>query len=215
VSSAARRACPSCGTALTTPLLCESCSTLLAAPAEASPWELLGLERSFPIDRKALEKRRLALSRRMHPDFFANGTDEERARAERGTSALNAAWEVLSDDARRADRLVRDLGGPRESEERQMPQEFLMEVLDWNEAIEEARLAGPGAPERAELAGLRATLAAERARVLAEVAGLLRPLPEPRSPDLVTVRRHLNAVRYFDRALREIDELRLAHGARA
>ena len=159
-----------------------------------------------------LKKRLLALSRRLHPDFHAASGSEAHRLAERNTGLLNTAHEILGDPARRADWIVRHLGGPGEDQERQMPQEFLLEVMEWNETIETAREQGSDAnPE--ELNALAAELETQRAREMETLAELLDPLPSPGDESLLRARRHLNAVRYLDRALREITELRLAQAS--
>jgi molecular chaperone HscB len=195
---------------LTTPLLCERCGTLLDPPAGLSPFEALGLAPGYALDLGPARKRVLALSRRLHPDFHANADDETRRRAQDGTAALNAAFQVLADDARRADWLVRELGGPREDEERAMPPAYLEDVLEWNEAIEEARGSAPDSPARARLASLADRLEQERSATMQRLAALLTPLPPRGSRALRSARQELNAVRYLDRALRELGELRLA-----
>jgi molecular chaperone HscB len=202
--------CPACGAELASPLLCESCNALLDPPAAATPFELLGFQPSYALDAAAVRKRVLALSRVLHPDFHANASDETRRRAEDNTAALNAAFHLLSDDARRADWLVRHLGGPGENEERMMPPLFLEEVLEWNEAIEEARASAPDSPARADLVPLTERLRNERAIAMGRLAARLTPLPPRAAPTLRTARQELNAVRYLDRALRELGELRLA-----
>jgi len=206
----APRKCPECGADLATPLLCESCGALLAVEGEYSPFRVLGLEPAFEVDTGAARKRLLALSRALHPDFHSNADERTRERAQDATAALNAAHHVVSDPVRRAHWLVRHLGGPGEDEERSMPPEFLQEVLEWNETIEDARAAEPGSPERAALDRLATELEEARATVMAELGELLTPLPERGAPELTEARRRLNALRYVDRALREIGELRLA-----
>jgi len=204
-------ACPECGSELATPLLCERCGTLLDPATPPTPFAVLGLEPTYALDLGAATKRVLALSRALHPDFHANAGDELRRRAQDNTAALNAAFQVLADDARRADWLVRDLGGPAEDQERAMPPAYLEEVLEWNEAIEEARgSAAADSPARARLAPLNERLEQERTKTLRRIAALLTPLPPRGSPALRSARQELNAVRYLDRALRELGELRLA-----
>jgi len=124
--------------------------------------------------------------------------------AEKNTATLNEAYEELSDDRRRADGLVRRLGGPDEVAERQMPQEFLMEVLEWNESLEDER----SQPSPA-LATLEAELEQRRTSTLQAVANLLTPLPAPGASQLTDVRRLLNALRYLQKTLSEIGALRL------
>jgi len=197
--------CSTCGTELETPLCCTSCGALFELQGRPTAHELFGLPNGFAIDLHDLRKRLRRFGRCLHPDFFATAEPRLRELAERNSAALNEAYEVLADDARRADDLVRRLGGPGEDTERQMPQEFLLEVLEWNEALEEARAGG----DDAELDALEATLATRRADTLTEVTRLLDPLPEAGAPELTEVRRHLNALRYLDKTLVQIRELRL------
>jgi len=201
--------CKSCGAPLGSALVCEACGALQQVEAPVDPWAALGLPVGFALDAGALRKRLLALQRRMHPDFFGGADAAERALAERNTAELNAAERVLADDVRRADLLVKSLGGPDEQAERQMPQAFLAEVLEWNEALEEARAAPPGSPERAALDDLEERLVAERSAALERIAARLAPLPEARSRALADVRKELNAVRYLERTLSTLSELRL------
>ncbi len=195
--------CTSCGATLEFPLACAACGPL-AAEGARDPFAILGLERRYVLDQGDLRKRLIRCSRLLHPDFFATAASDVRQRAADNAAALNAAFEVLSDDYARADWLVRALGGPDQDSERQMPQEFLLEVLEWNETLEEAR---EGARERLE--PLAAELTERRAATMANVASLLDPLPDEDAASLAAVRRHLNAVRYLDRALGTVRALRL------
>jgi len=203
------KSCPACGARLASPLVCEACHELLE-PGTDSPFELFGLAPGLEIDERALRKRLLALSRELHPDFHGAASEELRARAEANTAALNAAHALLATFERRAEWLVAHLGGPSERDERQMPQEFLMDVLEWNTAVEEARHAEPGSEERAALGPLRAHLEEAREDRRAALGRLLVPLPDAGSPDLTRARRQLNALRYVARTLHEIDTLELA-----
>jgi molecular chaperone HscB len=187
--------------------VCEACGELSEFTDPPTPFAAFGLEPAFPLDLSATQKRLLALARALHPDVHAQADAARRRRAERNTAELNAAFRVLSDAARRAAWLVRHLGGPGEDEERAMPQAFLQEVLEWNEAIEEARRADPGAAARRGLGPLRARLGAERQALLERLAATLTPLPAPQAPTLRAARRELNALRYLDRVLGEIEAL--------
>ncbi len=206
-------ACPGCGAELETPLGCHGCGALLEPGRDLTPYETLGLPLAYALDAADLERRLLRFSRVVHPDYFRTAGPELAQRAERHSAALNAAYEVLCDDARRAEWLVEALGGPAAGEEREMPQAFLMEVLEWNEVLEEVRSGGDGAT----LEPMDASLRAERARELVAVAAALDPLPKSSADSpadstdstLRDVRKRLNAVRYIDRTLKEIEALRL------
>jgi len=190
---------------------CFACGTLLPeenGSASPGPFESFGITPVYAIDRQELRRRLLRFSRLTHPDFFATAGAEARSRAERATSQLNSAFETLSDDASRADHLIRSLGGPDEEEERAMPDEFLMEVLEWNELLEGARR-GDALPQD-RVTGLRSELESRRAEALETVAGLLEPLPARGSDALRRARRALNVLRYLDRALEQLESLRLS-----
>jgi molecular chaperone HscB len=202
--------CPSCWAHLSTPLFCESCEELLEPKQSPSPFATLGVQPEYALNRMALRKRLLSLSRHLHPDFFSNAEQTVRERAQRNTAELNAAFEILDDDFHRADWLVKSLGGPSEAEERQMPPAFLAEVLEWNETIEEAKDAEPDTPERAALDPLETSLREQRKELMNLISAKLDPLPEAHDPILAQARRNLNAIRYVDRSLREISEIRLA-----
>ena len=209
----AQRICPRCSSPAETPLGCTSCGTLFPLEEDPDPFEAFGLVAAFRVDPEELRRRMLRFSRLTHPDFFANAGAEELERAERASAILNAAHSVLADDAARADWLIGSLGGPDENEERAMPREFLLEVLEWNELLEEARSSDAITGER--LANLRSELEVRRSAALESVGRLLEPLPAEGAPALREARREVNVVRYVDRALGEIEALRLSRaGAR-
>ena len=201
--------CDECGEPLETPLVCRACGTLhQLGDASSSPFALLGLQETFAVDTKDVRKRLLRFSRHLHPDFFATAPAGVQALAERNTAELNDAHEILADDFRRAAWIVNARGGPDEKQLRDMPQAFLMEVMEWNEALEEARESEPGAPERESLAALGVELTEQRAELLERIAGLLGDVPtEPER--LADTRRALSAIRYVDRTLTEMERLRL------
>lgn len=205
--------CPYCESTLETPLVCVSCESLLPVEKQPDPFEVFGLSATWGISSKDLKMRFLRFSRFLHPDYFANAEESERDLAESASALLNSAYEVLNDPVHRADWLVLHLGGPSDSEERQMPQEFLLQVLEWNETLEEARSSRPGSPQREALTQLASALRAERNQRTAEVGHLLQAVPEVDPPALEQTRKQLNAVRYVDRVLGELESIRLESAA--
>jgi molecular chaperone HscB len=194
---------------LATPLACGACTALLELEGAPSPFEVLGVERAFVLDPGALRRRLLELARLVHPDYFATADAATRARAERASALLHQAFETLSDEVARADWLIADLGGPREGELRDMPKPFLLEVLEWNEALEEARAEGATEAARARLQALGSQLGAARSEALERLRARLTPLPARGAEALREARRELNALRYLERALEQIEALRL------
>jgi len=167
----------------------------------------------FRLDSSEVRRRMLRFSRLTHPDFFATASPETLERAERASAILNAAHAILTDDAARASWLIGHLGGPDENEERTMPKEFLLEVLEWNELLEEARSSASVTDDR--LRSLRNELELRRAAALDAVGRVLDPLPPRGAPALRDARREMNVISYVDRSLREIESLRLARAGRS
>lgn len=203
--------CQVCNAALELPCACSACGALqpdhnLPGSDPADPWATLGLARSMAIDATSLKKRLLQGSRMVHPDF--HGADPaSRALAELHSARLNRAYETLADEARRADALVLLLGGPSDTVAREMPREFLVEVLEWNEALEDARASKTWSPA---VVRLRDELHARRQAELAGVHSLLSNPLDSSPTQLAQARARLNAVRYLDRSLTDIEALRLA-----
>jgi Fe-S protein assembly co-chaperone HscB len=199
--------CSACGADLETPLGCNACGVVLDPGEEPGPFVVFGLEPTWEIDETDLKRRLRRIGRVVHPDFHA-GVPEQRALAERNSACLNHAFEVLLDPFLRADWIVQRLGGPTEQDERQMPQAFLMEVLEWNEALDEADGAPEGSPAHAELERLAKVLHHEHETRLAALGARLTPLPAEGADELLVVRQELNAVRYLSRTLFRIRDLR-------
>lgn len=201
--------CPYCEATLVTPLVCTACETILRLETQPGPFAVFGLTPRWDVEPRELKRTLLKLSRFLHPDFFATAEAETRELAEHASAALNEAYEVLTSDSARADWLVRSLGGPADADERQMPQAFLMQVMEWNETLEEAREAAPDSPARRATEALAETLRDERREHIEAVGALLTPLPAPGSGELTEARRELNVVRYLDRTRQELESLRL------
>src|SRR5205085_8900589 len=93
-------------------------------------FERLGLPRRFSLDAAALEREYLARSRQLHPDYHQLGSAAEQAASVELSAALNEAYTTLKDPFLRAEYLLRRAGGPSASELKDVPPEFLEEMLD-------------------------------------------------------------------------------------
>ena len=124
-------------------------------------FELFGLPPRFSIDLDALERAYKDVQARVHPDRFAAGTAAERRVAMQWATRANEAYGTLRSPQRRAAYLVERAGTPINAEANTaMPPAFLMQQMEWREALDEAR-ADPEALE-----ALRATMNEERGELL-------------------------------------------------
>jgi molecular chaperone HscB len=123
---------------------------------------LFGLLERFGLDAVALDRAYREVQTQVHPDRFAgSGATEQRIALQWATRA-NEAYRVLRDPLQRAIYLCTLRGqDPADEQNTKMPQPFLMQQLEWREALDDAKANGDVAAIdglRAELATMRATL---------------------------------------------------------
>lgn len=100
-------------------------------------FELYELPQGFRFDPDVLRKKFYSLSRAFHPDRFAQATTEEYEEALRMSALNNEAFHTLADEQRSLGYVLRLHGRLQEKESYNLPAEFLMEMMDLNEAVEE------------------------------------------------------------------------------
>jgi molecular chaperone HscB len=104
-----------------------------------SDFELFGLPQRFAQERSEIDERWKQLQREAHPDkFAAQGAAAQRA-ALQWSVRINEAYRRLKDPLKRAAYLCQLLGAPVDAENNTaMPAEFLVEQMEWREALDEA-----------------------------------------------------------------------------
>ena len=91
--------CPSCGCRQEPRLICENCGAPLGV--EVDYFGALGLPRNLTIDVSALERAYHDLSRKIHPDRFAQDTARARDASLRSTALLTRSYRTLRDPVAR------------------------------------------------------------------------------------------------------------------
>lgn len=156
-----------------------------------SAFALLGLPLAYPIDASRLERAWLKRSAALHPDR-AGGDPETGAKLAR----INDAYRLLLDPERRANELLRLLGGPTKEQDTTLPDGFLMDMLE----IREAHASGdPAETQRVEEWGVARR--AEHENAVTEMFASLGTPPD--DEDLKAIRVELNTWRYVERLLTE------------
>ena len=114
----------------------------------ADHFALLGLPRTFRIDVNLLDERYRAVQAQVHPDRFADADETQRRRSLQWATKVNEAYVALRKPLARALYLLKLVGfGIDLADNHAMPVEFLMEQMEWREAVAEAREHG-GRPGR-------------------------------------------------------------------
>ena len=101
-------------------------------------FEIFGLPVQLKVDKADLPKRFFELSRKFHPDFYANATPSEQQRALEITANLNKALKTFQNEDDTIKYVLQLKGLLEEEEKYQLPPDFLMEVLEINEQLMDA-----------------------------------------------------------------------------
>jgi len=120
----------------------------------------------YAVDPARLEAAYRELQTQVHPDRFASATDAERRMAMQWAAAANEAYRTLRDPTERA-RYLLGLKGFDTAEETKtsMPADFLMQQMEWREAVADAR----ATRDAKALRSLQDELVSEREEMLTQL----------------------------------------------
>jgi molecular chaperone HscB len=105
-------------------------------------YALFGLPRLFRLDASELDRRYREIAAQVHPDRFAQAGDTERRLSMQWATRVNEAYQTLKKPLSRAQYLLLLAGHDLDAQNNTaMPPEFLMEQMEWREAVAEARQA--------------------------------------------------------------------------
>ena len=142
-------ACWSCGASLPDgKAFCDECGKVQAPSEDADYFAAFGFPRKLNIDLPALERSFYRLSRKLHPDVYAQATPQEQQWSLDQTSLLNDAYRTLKNPITRTEYLLKlegvileagksEDGKPKDS---RVPPDMLEEVFELNMQLEEMRM---------------------------------------------------------------------------
>ena len=164
---------------------------------QSDDFELFGVPRRFAQERATLDARWKDLQREAHPDrFAAQGAAAQRV-AMQWSVRINEAYQRLKDPLKRAAYLCELHGAPIRAEDNTaMPAAFLMQQMQWREALEEA--AG-----MAELDALDDETQAARGAAIARCGELIDA-----RQDYAGAAREVRALMFIARFAQDIDSRR-------
>ena len=163
---------------------------------------LFGLPRRYQIDEAALDAVWHELQSQVHPDRYAHLPDVEKRLSMQWATRVNEAYRTLKKPLARAQYLLQLSGIDTALETNTiMSPAFLMEQMEWREAVEEARAAG----EVTELDRLHQRLLVEARAVRAELAHQLDDQAE-----LVAAADTVRRLMFIEKLQHESDEALLA-----
>jgi molecular chaperone HscB len=164
------------------------------------PFDTLGLPAVFALEPARIERAALAQLAQLHPDAGLLDADESDLQAAR----INAARDTLLFALARAEALLQRRGGPAKEADKSLPAGFLAEMMQTREEAEAAIASG----DPAARAMWTTTAMQQRAAYEARAATLFAQPQASASPDAATLRElrtHLNAWRYIERLIEQLD----------
>ena len=162
---------------------------------DSDDFDLFATERRFTQSRPALDARWKVLQGEVHPDRFASEEPAAKRVALQWAMRVNEAYERLKDPLKRAAYLCELNGAPIEAENNTaMPAGFLMQQMEWREALDEAATV-------AQVEALAHEVDAHRAAALAQLQMTLDELR-----DFAAAARQVRALMVVERFAQDVDQ---------
>ena len=168
---------------------------------QAHDFDLFGVPATFRQDSGSLERRWKELQRETHPDRFAAQGAAAQRLAMQWSVRINEAYGRLRNPQKRAAYLCEINGVPISAETNTaMPAAFLMQQIEWREALDDAR-------DTSAVDALEAEVDAARAAALAACADLI-----DRAHDYPAAAAQVRALMFLARFADDIDARRALVG---
>ena len=107
---------------------------------KADHFALFGIKPAFRLDLSDLDSRYRDIQAQVHPDRFAHAGEAERRLSMQWATHANEAYQTLKKPLERAKYLLHLAGHDIQAESNTaMPADFLMEQMEWREALGEAQ----------------------------------------------------------------------------
>ena len=165
---------------------------------KADHFVLFGIKPTFRLDLSDLDSRYRDIQAQVHPDRFAHAGEAERRLSMQWATHANEAYQTLKKPLERAKYLLHLAGHDIQAENNTaMPPDFLMEQMEWREAVMEARDGG----DHHELERLHNRLRNDISARYEELGQLLDDKPEF---SLATDR--VRRLMFLEKLLHEIDD---------
>jgi len=162
-------------------------------------FELFGLPQSYALDRDKLDSAYRELQNTVHPDRFAAQPDAEQRVAMQWATQVNEAYQTLKHPVSRGVYLLKLQGiDALDASNTKMAPAFLMQQMEWREAIEDAR-AGKSTEA---LDALTDDLRAAHRRIEAQLAELIDA-----AKDYEGAREVVRQLRFMDKLIAEVGDV--------
>ena len=166
-------------------------------------FELFNIPLSLFVDASSIKKRFYELSRKYHPDFFSNTSEEEQSEALEMSAMLNKALKVFSNPEETIKYVLQLKGLLEEEEKYQLPPDFLMDVMELNEQLMDAKMEG----DEAKKTALKEQIANLQTEIYEPVKSIVEHYQEgiTSEKELLQVKKYYFQKKYLARMLTTIE----------
>ena len=156
-------------------------------------FELFEIPIQLQVDQQALKSKFMQLSRQHHPDFFTHDTPEAQEEALQKSALLNKAWKVFQQPEELIAYVLELKGLLAENEKYQLDADFLMEMMDINEAITEL--------DEGQLPTIKRRIDQLQEEIYTPVQDIITRYQDGQTPatDLLKVKEYYFQKKYLDR----------------
>jgi len=144
------------------------------APKQPDYFEFYDLPVQFNPDQQLVKAKFYAFSKQYHPDFYANESEEKQQEVLELSTLNNKAYQTLSNASKRLKYVLELKGIVATDEGYQLPQSFLMEMMDVNEALMDLEFE----PDEAKLDAVKKDITLIEKQLEDNLSGLLRQFDE-------------------------------------
>lgn len=161
-------------------------------------FEIFGIPVQLKVATKPLSDRFFALSREFHPDFHAQAGEKALEEAQEKTAQLNKAWKTFQSTDETIKYVLQLRGLLEEEEKYQLPPDFLMEVMEINEALMD--------PEDADTAVLNTRIDQLQHEIYEPVKKVVEDYQDSTvsEKELLQVKEYFYKKKYLDRIRRQL-----------
>ncbi|RZK49294.1 MAG: Fe-S protein assembly co-chaperone HscB [Pedobacter sp.] len=103
-------------------------------------FEFYAIPVQFHPDPQVVKQTFFSNSKKFHPDFYVSASEEKQAEVLEMSSFNNKAFQTLKNEALLIPYVLEILGQLKAEEHYQLPQSFLMEMMDINEALMDVQM---------------------------------------------------------------------------